>query len=221
MTVVKVCGLTNEEDALCAAEAGADLLGLIFYPGSPRYLETDEAARIRKAVHRCLGGRCPRFAGVFVDAPLAVVERTTERVGLDLVQLHGAEPASDLKVLGPRAYKAIRPRNAEEAEKDLAAYGDVAPADGRSPQFLVDAHDPHRYGGTGQRADWAVARSIAQRYRVLLAGGLDPGAVAEAIDQVRPWGVDVSSGVEWSAGRKDHDRVRAFVRAVREAGEKP
>ncbi|TET52736.1 MAG: phosphoribosylanthranilate isomerase [Anaerolineales bacterium] len=219
MTIVKICGLTNEEDALCAAEAGADLLGMIFYPGSPRFVDADRAARIREAVRRSFGDGGPRFVGVFVNGPVALVQTAIERVGLDLVQLHGAEPPRDVLLLSPRAYKAIRPQTGERAQAAAAAYGDVVPADGGNPQFLVDAYDPEQYGGTGRRADWTVARVLAERYRVLLAGGLDPEMVAAAIEEVRPWGVDVSSGVEREKGRKDHAKVGAFVQAVRAADE--
>jgi phosphoribosylanthranilate isomerase len=216
MTFVKVCGLTNEDDALCAAEAGADLLGMVFYPGSPRFVDPDQATRIREAVYGELGDGSPRFVGVFVNTPVALVQTAMERVGLDMVQLHGDEPPGDVTSLGPRAYKALRPPNAAAAEEGATAYEAVLPADGEMPQLLIDSYDPDQYGGTGRLADWSVARSLAGRYRVLLAGGLDPETVVKAIEQVRPWGVDVSSGVERAKGRKDHDRVRAFVRAVRE-----
>ena len=219
MTIVKICGLTNEDDALCAVDAGADLLGLVFYPGSPRFVGADQAARVTDAVRTSFGDGSPRFVGVFVNAPVAVVQTVVEQVGLDLVQLHGSEPARDLQLLSPRAFKAIRPQTAERAEQEAAEYGDVVPADEGIPQFLVDAYDPERYGGTGTLADWAVAQSLAVRFRVLLAGGLDPGTVGEAIEQVRPWGVDVSSGVERAKGRKDHDRVRAFVQVARGVGD--
>jgi phosphoribosylanthranilate isomerase len=217
VTVVKICGLTNPDDALCAAEAGADLLGLVFYPGSPRFVGADQAAMVTAAVRGSFGAHSPRFVGVFVDMPVAVVQTTIEHVGLNLVQLHGGEPARDLELLGPRAFKAIRPQTEERAEKEVAAYQAVVPADGASPQFLVDAYDPEQYGGTGYLANWAVARSLVARFRIVLAGGLDPDTVSEAIGEVRPWGVDVSSGVERTKGRKDHGRVRAFVEAVRGA----
>jgi phosphoribosylanthranilate isomerase len=129
--------------------------------------------------------------------------------------LHGREPPSEVRKLYPRAFKALRPQTRDEAEAAVVAYRDVAPNDEALPQFLVDAYHAQQFGGTGTLADQDVARWLATRFRLLLAGGLAPENVGPAIERVRPWGVDVSSGVEASKGIKDHDRVRAFIEVVR------
>jgi len=212
---VKICGITNLEDALVAVQAGADFLGFICYPPSPRYLPPEEAGRIVAALKA--SGSVARSVGVFVNASLPEIEWAMAAASFDLAQLHGDEPAELVAALGGRAYKAVRPRDADEA-MTAAPFLEVAPADLQRPQILVDAYHPRAYGGTGQVGDWRVARSLARRApRLLLAGGLTPGNVVEAIAQVHPWGVDVSSGVEVAPGRKDHDRVWAFVSAARAA----
>jgi phosphoribosylanthranilate isomerase len=217
MTRIKICGITNVEDARCAADAGADLIGFIFYRKSPRFVEPERAAGIAAAIREVRGAQAPRFVGVFVDEPLARVRQTIELAGLDLAQLHGSEPASEVRALYPRAFKALRPRTLDEAAAALAAYEGVLPEEDDLPQLLVDGYHPLLPGGTGVQADAAVAAWLASRVRLLLAGGLTPETVAQAIEQVRPWGVDVSSGVEAAKGIKDHAQVRAFVEAVRRA----
>jgi len=155
--------------------------------------------------------------GVLGNASLPEIERTMALAGFDLAQLHGDEPADLVAALGGRAYKAVRPRDVHEATAAVS-YLDVAPADPHWPQILVDAYHPRAYGGTGRIGDWRIARSLARWVpRLLLAGGLTPGNVVEAIAQVHPWGVDVSSGVETAPGQKDHGRVRAFIAAARAA----
>jgi phosphoribosylanthranilate isomerase len=220
-TRVKICGLTNLDDARCAARAGADFLGFIFYPPSPRFIAPERAAAISRAIRREMGASAPRFVGVFVGESAQFVQAVVELVGLDLAQLHGDEPPVLVQSLSPRAFKAVRPRSAAEAEAALAAYAGAALDDASLPQLLVDAYDPHHFGGTGLAADLAAARSLARRCRLLLAGGLTPETVGPAIEQVWPWGVDVSSGVEQARGRKDHALVAAFVRAVRAADAAP
>ncbi len=213
---VKICGITNLEDARVAALAGADFLGFIFYPRSPRYVTPGWAGTIIAALRA--EGLKPLTVGVFVDAATAEIERTMQMAGLDLAQLHGGEPPTQVQELGRRAFKALRPRSGDEANANALRYLPVAPTDIRVPQLLVDAYHPGAYGGTGQAGDWAIAQALAQRCpRLLLAGGLTPDNVAQAISQVRPWGVDVSSGVEAAPGRKDHGRVQAFITAARVA----
>ena len=218
MTYVKICGITNLDDARCAAEAGADFLGFIFYPKSPRFVEPEQAAKIAKALKAELGGNGPRWVGVFVDEPVARVQALLDLVGLDLAQLHGNESRDMVRSLVPCAFKAIRPRTYDEAEAAVIAYRDVlsSPKDAALPQLLIDAYHSQQFGGTGISADLVVARSVARQVRLLLAGGLTPETVTTAIEQVRPWGVDVSSGVEAAKGIKDHARVRAFIRAARQ-----
>ena len=214
MTYVKICGITNLDDARCAAEVGADLLGFIFYPKSPRFVTPEQVAAITQTIRREFGVHAPRCVGVFVDEPVDRVRAVLASVCLDLVQLHGSEPPVEVRRLRPRAFKAIRPQTRSDAEAMVATYCDVVPDDDTLPQFLMDAYHPQQFGGTGTPADLAVAQSLARRFRLLLAGGLTPETVGPAIEQVQPWGVDVSSGVEAAKGIKDHARVQAFIKTV-------
>lgn len=225
-TLVKICGLTNLDDARVAVAAGADLLGFIFYAKSPRYVTPATAATI---VHTLRDDRMtrrqddkgtlsftpsPKLVGVFVNASVAEIELVVEQVGLDFVQLHGNETAAWFAALGGRAFKAVQPADAGTAQAQAAHFAPLGCTDG--PCLLMDAYDPQAYGGTGKQADWHVAAALARQYPgLLLAGGLTPTNVAAAIDLVQPWGVDVASGVEAEPGRKDHDKVRQFVMAVR------
>jgi phosphoribosylanthranilate isomerase len=218
VTYIKICGITNLDDARCAAEAGVDFLGFIFYHRSPRFVEPEEVAGITEAIRCEFGADVPGFVGVFVNEPAGRVYTALNDAGLDLAQLHGNEPLSDLEALYPRAFKALRPQSAAEAEAAVACYYDALLDDEALPQFLVDAYHPYQLGGTGVQADWDVACSLAGRFRLLLAGGLTPETVTAAVERVRPWGVDVSSGVERAKGVKDHVQVRAFVKAVRARG---
>ena len=216
---IKICGLTNIDDALAAAQAGADLLGFIFYEESPRYITPtqvrDIVAQLRSADHRSplTAHRSPRLVGVFVNPSLEQVVRTLDYCGLDLAQLHGEEAPELLAALPGRAFKALRPRDEIEAASQAGRFARFGPASG--PDLLVDAYHPTLRGGAGQTGDWSLAASLAAQHRLLLAGGLSVDNVAQAIAQVRPWGVDVASGVEATPGRKDHGRVRAFVAAAR------
>ena len=230
---VKICGLTNLEDAQVAMEAGADLLGFVFYEKSPRYVDPRTVASIvgalksapRFAQHP--GGRSPEqaplpaprsplFVGVFVNPSLEQVTQMLNHCDLDLAQLHGEEDPELLALLARRAFKALRPRSVVEAEAEASRYVGLGPGSG--PDLLIDAYHPDARGGTGQTSDWNLATALARQHRLLLAGGLTPGNVANAIRQVRPWGVDVASGVEAAPGRKDHDQVRAFIAAAKGSG---
>lgn len=231
MARVKICGLTNLADAQYAAGLGADLLGFIFYEQSPRYVAPDIVASIVSSLkassssfhlpqtpHSSLltpdsSVLTPLLVGVFVNPSLEDVTRTLDHCGLDLAQLHGEEEPELLASLAGRAFKALRLRTAAEAAAGAARYAGLGPVGG--PDLLVDAYHPDARGGTGQTGDWYQAASLAQSHRLLLAGGLTPENVAEAIRQVRPWGVDVASGVESAPGRKDHARMKDFVAAVK------
>lgn len=211
---VKICGITNWADAQVAAEAGADLLGFIFYTKSPRYIGPEQVRRIVARLRKRKNGSMPDTVGVFVDEAVERVEKILKDAGLDYAQLHGGEPPVMLEQLRGHAFKALRPSSAEEAQADAEWYADLGPAQG--PQLLIDAYDPEAYGGTGKKADWHTAAGLAKRYpRLLLAGGLKPDNVAQAVRMVQPWGVDVSSGVEAAPGRKDQAAVRAFVAAAK------
>ena len=218
---VKVCGLTNAADARAAMAAGADMLGFIFVPESPRHVTPEQVRDILATV----GHTELLTVGVFVNDSPETVAQVLSFCGLDLAQLHGEEPPAALgldegqsPVCG-RAYKALRPRTLEEAS-GLARQYALPPrlrGGGRLPAFLIDAYHPYRRGGTGVTGDWSLASSLAGQYPLLLAGGLAPANVTQAVRSVQPWGVDVSSGVEESPGQKDHDALRAFVTAVKAA----
>lgn len=195
---VKICGLTNEADAVHAASAGATALGVVFAPASPRCITADVARAIVTAVP----GDVP-VVGVFVDAPLEEIVATVAHSGIRWVQLHGDEPegyAATLKMPLLRASGV-----------------DVPIESWPTATLLLDAVSGAERGGTGRRVDWAQAAVIARRRKTVLAGGLTPVNVAEAIATVRPFGVDVSSGVEALPGRKDHVKVLEFIQNAREA----
>jgi phosphoribosylanthranilate isomerase len=225
MTQVKICGLTNLEDALVAAEAGADLLGFIFYEPSPRYVTPEAVREIVLSIKRQVSDepqlktqnskpKTPIFIGVFVNATLETITQTLDHCQLDAAQLHGDEPPELVHHFQNRAYKAFRPRSQTEAKTYIQKYLPCSPAP-LLPCFLLDAYHPTHYGGTGHVADWDMAAHLTRQYPFLLAGGLTPANVAEAIQMVRPWGVDVSSGVEAARGKKDHGQVREFIRAAK------
>lgn len=211
MVQVKICGITNLDDALVAAEAGADLLGFVFFAQSPRHIQPERAKDIIAALRR--RSNAPRCVGVFVNDPVERVREVMSIAQLDLIQLHGDEPVKTVSALSPHAFKALRPLAEEDARNAVSMYRMAV--HGNRPGFLVDAYDTHRFGGTGARADWAVAARIAREHPILLAGGLCPENVSDAIRAVSPWGVDVSSGVERALGRKDHTRVREFIQRVK------
>jgi phosphoribosylanthranilate isomerase len=206
MTRVKICGITNLEDALAATEAGADYVGFNFYPASPRFIQTEACA----AISRVLAERYPGVGrvGVFVNAGREQVLATLDACGLDLAQLHGDEPPELLAELGGRAFKALRGLPGA----DLEAYLHHAPP---APALLLDAAAVGAYGGSGQTGDWAAAAEVARRCSLFLAGGLRPENVAAAVAQVRPWGVDTASGVELRPGVKDLEKVARFIQEVR------
>jgi phosphoribosylanthranilate isomerase len=203
-TKVKICGITNAEDAVAAAEAGADALGFIFYQKSPRYIVPAVAAQI-------IAGLPPLITpvGVFVNEGLATVRSIMDTCGLAMAQLHGDEPAMYCRELSRPAMKAFR-------LKDRGSLLALAEYQGRGGVrgFVLDRFSEVAYGGTGQVTDWALAAEVAKTASVLLAGGLTPDNVTDAIRSVRPYAVDVSSGVESVPGKKDHEKLRAFLDAV-------
>jgi phosphoribosylanthranilate isomerase len=205
--LIKICGITTLKDALLAIEAGADMLGFNFYEPSPRYLAPETCANIiselkdAQVIH----------VGVFVNQTTHEIRQILEFCGLDLAQLHGDEGLNDLVALGEMAFKAIRPKSLDAAKMAVQEYAQRS----LPPQLLVDAHHKGLYGGTGETGDWQIARHLAERTPILLAGGLNPANVAEAIQNVSPWGVDVASGVEASPGIKDPHKIADFIAAVR------
>ncbi len=209
MVNVKVCGITRAADAELAADLGAAAVGFIFWPRSPRYIEPPAAAAI---VRTLAGGVAP--VGVFVNPTRDEVREVAATVGLATVQLHGDEPATLCAGLPYDVWKAVP---VDSDPKGTCARVDQVPED---VTVLLDASDHTRRGGTGRTIDWTVAATVASNRRIMLAGGLAPENVGAALEMVRPFGVDVSSGVEESPGRKNPDRLRAFFDAVR-AAEQP
>lgn len=202
---VKICGVTRVEDARQAWAAGADALGLNFYPRSPRYVTAEVAAALART-RPPLGS----VVGVFVNEAADTIRTLVRECGLTAVQLHGDEPPEACSGYGVPIIKALRVRGPEDVERarSYVGVGDVA-------ALLLDGAAPG-YGGGGVGFDWSlVARLVDAGVPVLVAGGLHPGNVQEAVRATRPYGVDVASGVEASPGIKDADAVRAFVRAVR------
>jgi phosphoribosylanthranilate isomerase len=202
---VKICGITNIEDARAAVASGADALGFVMYGKSPRC--------VKPAVASAIVAGLPPFVlpvGVFVNEDADMVRRLMDDCGFALAQLHGDESASYCQSLGRPVLKAIR-------LKDRGSFLALAEFHGRANVrgFVIDAFEEHAYGGTGQTVDWALAAEAARAAPILLAGGLTPSNVAEAIRQVRPYGVDVSSGVEERPGKKDPAKVKAFIEAAK------
>ncbi len=195
---VKVCGITRAEDADVAVRCGAGALGFVFWPGSPRFIDPDRARAIISGI--------PAFVttvGVFVNQSAAEVNRIADRSGLGAVQLHGDESPSLAATLARPVIKALGRVDPTDV--------DIWPA---RVTLLLDAYDPVRRGGTGQMADWASAAAVARRRRVMLAGGLTADNVRDAVAQVAPFGLDVSSGVESRPGIKDPVKLEALFEAL-------
>ena len=201
--IIKICGITRLEDALHAAEQGATALGFVFWPQSPRYVEPAAAVRIIAALPDSVTA-----VGLFVNETPERIREVVAETGITTVQLHGDEPASYAGLVPAPVMRAISlDRGAETASW---------PAE---TTFLVDAADPVRRGGTGAAIDWKSAAALARRCRLVLAGGLTPENVAEAIAVVDPYGVDVSSGVEDAPGIKNADKVTRLLASARSAFE--
>ena len=205
-TRVKICGITRPEDALAAVRHGADAIGLVFYPPSPRAVTPDQAARIVAVL--------PPFitaVGLFVNANPEQIEQTLERVSLGLLQFHGNEAPEQCSVYGRPYMKAVRMRDDVDLQKVSERYGDSA-------GLLLDAYQKGVPGGTGQRFDWNRI-PVQQRGSIVLAGGLDPDNIERAVREVQPYGVDVSGGVEREKGIKDEEKIAAFMRGVERANQ--
>lgn len=218
---VKICGISNLQDALAAEEAGADFLGFIFWPPSKRAVDVETAQAIASHLRR--RERRPLLVGVFVDEEAAAMAAVLEECGLDLAQLSGDEPPALVgdpsSPLYGRSFKALKPASLPEAEAEAEWYAAPERAAGH-PSLLLDAHHPTLPGGTGRTTDWEMAARLAEQVPgLMLAGGLTPENVGEAVRQVRPFAVDVASGVEKAPGRKDHEKVRAFITRAREQAE--
>jgi len=202
---IKICGITNAQDAEAAVTAGADALGFVFYAQSPRCIEPSVAKRII--------AQLPPFVlpvGVFVNHDRDTVREVFDECGLAIAQLHGEETPTFCESLGRPVLRALRLRD-RGSLLALAEYRGRMGVRG----FVVDAFSTEAYGGTGQIGNWPLAHEVAQAAPILLAGGLTSSNVQEAIRQVQPYGVDVSSGLEERPGKKNHEKIRAFTQAVR------
>ncbi len=202
MTKIKICGITNLDDALHAAACGADALGFVFYDKSPRCVTLQQARDIVAVL--------PPFVatvGLFVNEAPERIREVTDYCALDVVQLHGDELPHDCDFAPRRVIKALRVRDGES----LAGQESF-----RVSALLLDTWVAGSYGGTGETFNWDVAAAVARRRPVILAGGLTPENVAEAVRVASPYGVDVSSGVERAPGKKDPQKVSDFIRAVRD-----
>ena len=204
MTKIKICGITNLEDAKAAIDFGADALGFVFFRESPRAISPQKAALII--------AKLPAFTttvGVVVDKPLDEIQNIVNETGIDVIQLHGDESPESCR-LQRRVIKGIRVKSLESLEP-LKSYQDLVSA------FLLDTYAPHMPGGTGQAFNWDIAIEAKNFGRIILAGGLTPENISEAIRRVNPYAVDVSSGVELVKGKKDLQKMRIFIERARSA----
>jgi len=203
-TRVKICGFTRPEDALCAAGLGVDAIGLVFYPASPRNVEIEQAAQIVRAL--------PAFVSVvalFVDAEQALINDVLQRVRVDCLQFHGDEPADHCRLYHKPYIKALRMHDGINLPAEEAQYRDAC-------GLLLDAYHPGVPGGTGEAFDWELIPQI-KRLPIILAGGLTPENAERAIRTVKPYALDVSSGVEAAKGLKDAEKMAAFIRTTNQA----
>ena len=202
MTKIKICGIKTLKDAFAAIDAGADYLGFNFYPKSIRFIEKETCAGIASVLKK----EHPqiKLVGVFVNSSVEEIENILKICHLNLAQLHGDETPETFAQLAPRVFKAFR-----GIPSDITGYERID-----APVFLVDAAVKGVYGGSGVTADWSAAAELAKKYPLLLAGGLTPENVADAVRQVKPWGVDTASGVESAPGEKDAGKMSAFVKSV-------
>lgn len=216
---VKICGTTNLEDAIASVEAGADALGFIFAP-SPRRISPKDAAKIIRELPPA-----GEKIGVFVNQKAEIIRQTVAETGLTGVQLQGDENAEEVEALRGALPHQLRIIKGIRAHDGFAAAFDRFSGQGVPDVFLLDSGTASARGGTGKRFDWdanaSFVRLATRKYKIVIAGGLDPGNVAQAIGRFAPYGVDVVSGVEREPGRKDHDKLRAFVAAAKQAGSSP
>ena len=201
MVKVKICGITNLEDAQAAAEAGADALGFVFYPDSPRFIDPGNA--------RAIIAKLPVFitsVGVFVDESEELIRRIIREGGIQILQFHGSESPVLCTRFREKVIKAIRIKD-EESISEMQMY-DV-------DTFLLDTYLDCAKGGTGKTFNWKYAEMAKENGRIILSGGLNPSNIGDAVRKLKPYGVDVSSGVEISPGKKDHVKIREFVREAK------
>jgi phosphoribosylanthranilate isomerase len=214
MTYIKICGIKNEADALGVAEAGADYIGLVFAE-SPRQVTPESAAKITSALKK--NKTNAKSVGVFVNTAPQVVQQTATQYNLDFVQLSGDEDLDYCRLLNFPLIKVIRLSNSDAAEKlEKQIFKTHISLFDRHFIIMLDVASKGKYGGTGETFDWKLAKPIVERCDVIIAGGLNAENVGEAIGTLKPWGVDVSTGVE-TKGVKDMKKIIKFIKAVREA----
>lgn len=201
MLEIKICGLTDSDDVKYALELGADYIGFVLYQRSPRGIEPLTMAKLLDKV----GLPC-KAVGVFVNMPRAEVEKIAADCSLYAVQLHGDESAEEFIDMALPVWRAVR-LNDGRCFPDVSGW--------QAERYVVDAAVPGEYGGTGETTDWKAARVLAEKVPVMLAGGLTPGNVADAVKAVAPLGVDVASGVEYAPGLKDHRKMEDFIKGAR------
>jgi len=199
MVKVKICGITNLDDAMAAADFGADALGFVFFKNSPRYLSPASAKKIIKKLYPFIS-----TVGVFVNEDKNTIKKTVSQAGIDIIQLHGEEPPDACKLFWHLVIKAIRVKSIDNLEI-ISKYKDKVSA------FLLDTYTPEIFGGTGQIFNWDIAAEAKKCGRVILAGGLTPENIEKAVRLVHPYAVDVSSGVEAEKGKKDHLKMKLFI----------
>ena len=213
MTGIKICGLRDVEAALTAADSGADFLGFAFVPGVRRQLTLEQGRAVISRVAAELGADCPALTGLFANQAVDEVNHIIEECSLEYAQLCGSERPDYWDQIRASVIKQVRVKPDDSAESTLARVREIS-VQGRRAQ--LDAYERGALGGTGRSFDWNVAARVSQEYDIVLAGGLSADNVADAIRQVRPWMVDVSSGVE-ANGVKDPTKIREFARAVQSA----
>ncbi len=215
MTKFKICGLREFDHALVAANAGADFLGFVFVPGVRRQIDQDRARDIIQRLRETLGAKTPRLVGLFADQPIYDANHILRYCGLDMAQLCGSESPDYWARVGRPIIRQLKVKDTgpkqEVAESILKQVEQVV---SRNHICMLDRYEEGAKGGTGRTFDWSIAAAVAGRYPIILAGGLKPENVAQAIATVRPWGVDVSSGVETN-GVKDIAKIQAFASAVK------
>ena len=221
MTAIKICGIQRAEDALAAAEAGADFVGLVFVPQRRRRLTEGQAAQIVKALTEYSGDsatKTPQVVGLFADQPIDEVNRHIKSCHLERVQLCGSESLDYCRLVQAPVIKVIHVPEGETRDGDVDRLAEsIQKYRDAGHLVTLDRQVDGLQGGTGKSFDWSIAARLAQAgHEFLLAGGLTPENVAEAVRSVAPWGVDVSSGVE-TGGEKDATKIRAFIKNVRQA----
>lgn len=209
MVTVKICGLTNFGDTLMSIELGVDMLGFNFYNKSKRFISPLTLFDIQNRINT---PNTPLMVGVFVNSTYREICSVLDKCKIDLIQLSGDEPPSLVRKLGKKnVLKVLRPSSLD----NMLELSKLYPARNDHPEYLIDSNTPNSFGGTGQVGDWEMLQKISLRHSIMIAGGLNPINVSLAVKYIKPWGVDVASGVETSPGQKDPLKIIAFVNAAK------